>query len=321
MRQWAKLGLALSFTLLSVPSLARAWDGFGHELTAYIAYQDLKPETKAWVNELLRRHPQYDLLATNCPSGFDKDEYIFMRAAIWPDMMRDEKLDPGMKEHHGPWHYINFPVGPVAHGDAPDRTWKSGTDPENILQALAKCEADLQDSETAEPEKAKRLCWIEHLVGDSHQPLHTVSLFSRDFEHGDLGGNLFIVSEKGKIQKLHAFWDGVLGASDDAHKVVERGKEMRKSKDVSRAALKSDLGKGPYSDWVNAGVELAKTVAYDNGKLQGAKSIDKDHLPAKAPELPDGYRKKAEAVARKQVALAGFRLAYKLNEALPPGKQ
>jgi hypothetical protein len=31
--------------------------------------------------------------------------------------------------------------------------------------------------------------WLFHLVGDIHQPLHTVQLFTREYPNGDRGGN------------------------------------------------------------------------------------------------------------------------------------
>ena len=41
----------------TVISSAHAWDGFGHMLVAYVAYQELKPATKARVNSLIRLNP------------------------------------------------------------------------------------------------------------------------------------------------------------------------------------------------------------------------------------------------------------------------
>jgi hypothetical protein len=32
------------------------------------------------------------------------------------------------------------------------------------------------------------LSWLFHLIGDIHQPLHAVQLFSREYPHGDRGG-------------------------------------------------------------------------------------------------------------------------------------
>ena len=55
-------------------------------------------------------------------------------------------------------------------------------------------------------------CWLFHLVGDVHQPLHTVSLFKTKYPDGDRGGNLVFVRAKrsGAILDLHQLWDGLL---------------------------------------------------------------------------------------------------------------
>ena len=38
-------------------------------------------------------------------------------------------------------------------------------------------------------QRAIALAWLFHLISDVHQPLHTVQLFSREYPHGDRGGN------------------------------------------------------------------------------------------------------------------------------------
>ena len=61
-------------------------------------------------------------------------------------------------------------------------------------------------------EKAIHLCWVMHLVGDIHQPLHCVSLYCEQFPNGDHGGNDSLYRLGGKrIIKLHPFWDELLG--------------------------------------------------------------------------------------------------------------
>jgi hypothetical protein len=55
---------------------------------------------------------------------------------------------------------------------------------------------------------------------------------------------------------------------------------------------------------------LAIEKAYLNGQLKG--SEDEDH----APTLPEGYAKAAKAVAERQAALAGYRLADKIAKCL-----
>lgn len=48
--------------------------------------------------------------------------------------------------------------------------------------------------------------FLVHLVGDIHQPLHSVSLWNHQFPNGDQGGNRFIVSFQ-NMTNLHAVWD------------------------------------------------------------------------------------------------------------------
>src|SRR4051794_37148479 len=74
-------------------------------------------------------------------------------------------------------------------------------------------------SRTTAEDKAVALCWILHLIGDVHQPLHCATLYSPQFERGDLGGNSFGVKINGKEYRLHTFWDNALdvvpGTDDD----------------------------------------------------------------------------------------------------------
>ena len=60
-------------------------------------------------------------------------------------------------------------------------------------------------------QKSLALRLIIHYCGDIHQPLHTVSAYSREYPTGDRGGN----SEKVKparegVENLHSIWDSVI---------------------------------------------------------------------------------------------------------------
>jgi hypothetical protein len=113
---------------------ALAWNKPTHQIIAAIAYDVLKqdsPETIARVVELLKHHPQYDTFATRLQTvpAEDRDRFLLMQAARWPDDVRDNKM-----YHHGPWHYVNFPV--YVSGD--EGKVKAPTPPTpNILTALA----------------------------------------------------------------------------------------------------------------------------------------------------------------------------------------
>src|SRR5437667_103063 len=79
----------------------------------------------------------------------------------------------------------------------------------NILCALKQRASDLQTRTAAAEDRAVAVCWIFHLVGDIHQPLHNVAYFSSApaFVQGDRGGNKFGVRADGRKWNLHAFWD------------------------------------------------------------------------------------------------------------------
>lgn len=303
----------------SIAAPALAWNDYGHQLSAYLAYKGMTPEARAVANWLLRQHPQYNMLIEHCPEGFDKDLYAFMRAATWPDMLRSESNPLHKTDHHGPWHYVDYPINrDDAKGPIPVELWMPGSDPENVLQALQKCEADLRNPSITDADKAKMLCWYLHLMGDLHQPLHTTGVFTKALPEGDRGGNLFIINDAGHIQRLHAFWDNILGVDKDAKNIAARGAQIQASPALSRESLKSDLAHTTSIAWAKDGHELAKSVVYADGKLPGTEVQPDAPLPKAVPELAKEYRENGTKVAEKQIALAGFRMTDGLNTLLGP---
>jgi len=57
--------------------------------------------------------------------------------------------------------------------------------------------------------KAIMLRFMIHIVGDIHQPLHSIELFNKTYVNGDYGGNLeYITTYISKIKtKLHMYFD------------------------------------------------------------------------------------------------------------------
>lgn len=205
-------------------SAALAWNDRGHMLIAMIAYQELKPEVREKVNAILKAHPQRDLLTAGGPAeGPDLDMWVFAKTAAWPDMIRSKNNPLSAAEHHSQWHYINHPINrDSAQGPEPVEKWDGRNDPANIVQAQAKCRAELATAETAPERKAMDLCWVEHLVGDIHQPLHAVALFSKQFPQGDRGGNSFAVKRGESPMNLHSFWDNALGTGTSRTRLRNR---------------------------------------------------------------------------------------------------
>jgi hypothetical protein len=65
--------------------------------------------------------------------------------------------------------------------------------------------------------RAIALAWLFHLIGDIHQPLHTIQLFSREYPSGDRGGGDFCVrvASDRAVLSLHRLWDGLITSSNN----------------------------------------------------------------------------------------------------------
>jgi len=207
----------LSFVGL-LTSRCNAWNSTGHEIVAQIAYDQLSPRAKSAILTVLRNHPRLNQdLLNDADRAKDNDVAIFLRAATWPDMVRYPVHPLTHTENHPRWHYMDFPFEiDGIQGPVPDLKWNGHSDPANLPQAMDKMLAELKDPATEKDRKAIDLCWVEHLVGDIHQPLHATSLFSSEFPQGDQGGNqVYIKNAQNVPMSLHSYWDNVAGLAMD----------------------------------------------------------------------------------------------------------
>ena len=294
--------------LALAPRSAHAGNRAGHMLTGVLAYRTLvarDPAAAARVVAILREHPDYerDWRRYIEASGALHDEMLFALAARWPD---DVRGDPNF--HRGSWHYVNFPL--VAPGDSVQPPAAPTGD---LLNVLPKTIAVLRDSATPDPQKAIALCWLFHLTGDIHQPLHAVSLFGARWPEGDRGGNLFWV-KPGVVDRpvnLHSFWDDVVLADDDARPkpVIEEADRLAKA--FPRDAVAADVAvRDPFVWARDESLALARAEAYRNFRMPGAAERDR------APIVPSGYRAAARKAAERRVAIASYRLAEELSAAM-----
>ncbi len=169
---------------------AKAWNGPGHKTVALLAYRDLSPNTRAKIHDLLQRHPHYEeFLSQKAPEGVKVDEWAFLNVATWPDWVRPPSKY-AKKFHVGDRHFTNVPFILEGHENSID---KNALKPkkENVLAGLERCMKILGDETVPAEERSIDLCWLLHLLGDVHQPLHCVSFFSAQFSQGDQGGNSF----------------------------------------------------------------------------------------------------------------------------------
>jgi len=193
----------------------------------------------------------------------------------------------------------------------------------------------LQSADTPTERKAISLCWLLHVVGDIHQPLHAVILiaskntFDPPFPppDGDDGGNRLAIKVKPGDETamiLHFFWDSLLFSEEPTFsRVDEVVMGWLKDAKYKRDQL-PELKESGYLTWAEESLSLCKTVVYKGGDgfLQ-ARALPAGKVNLKgltAPALPDGYQQTAEKVAARRMVVAGYRLADQLQCALRDDK-
>jgi len=301
---------------------ALAWDDFGHMEVAAVAFAALKPPARTRVAALLKLNPRYDVWVAQAKKG-DQARVAFLRAATWADAIKsdraykDDDPDPSAagpmagyedRSRHRTWHYVDHPF-------SPDGTPTVAPSAPNAATQIALFRAGLCSAQTPDRLRSYQLVWLLHLVGDVHQPLHSVSRFDRGLPEGDRGGNLIKISGNqapavcddprycpyGPPNELHAFFDDVVGAGY-AIGAVERAAAVLPKASVKKAAVSDE------TVWLQESFELAVSAVYvpPIGVGPGPFTVD------------EAYQKAALALAKKQIGLAGARLANLLNACLGP---
>jgi hypothetical protein len=309
-----RLCIAAMAGLAFFTSTGNAWWDGGHETVAYIAYQELTSATRQRVDSLLKLNPMYD----SWTMGIAADEQAlvaFIKAATWADCIKSSScmtgytsdggdVPPGKStdaqnigydDHlmHKYWHFIDNPYSAGAPGQPPKEP--------NALTEI-KLLTDAIGTDESDGIKSYDVVWLEHLVGDVHQPLHATSRFTRNHPDGDAGGNLVVFCAKPCHDELHAYWDSLLGDGPTIAQITATGKQLLKSKKPARAA------EADPAQWVNESFELAKSKVY-------VTPVSDDNDPAQtiSPRLDPEYARAAARVSQSQVLLAGYRLAQLLN--------
>ena len=331
----------LLFCVLVCQQPMSAWGNAGHEAVAYIAWQQLQPNTKTRVLALLMLVPElqnpaktksipgYADWVQDLPSGLSQDQqnlYLFMRAATWADTIKHEWLmdsdtpPPNITtdvnigysdtQSHGYWHFIDTAF-------ASDNTPPPATPVPNAATQIVALRAAIQSSED-DLLKSYDLIWLEHLVGDIHQPLHGSVRYYAGV--GDAGGNTVPVTLPAAMKKqfegtlsksapteLHAFWDDLPGEGQPAPALP-----LAATFAAALAAAQTGVSDTDPADWAAESLKLAKKDAY---KMP---PIGKSPKPASGSgyAISQAYYNRALKDAKNRIALAGARLAKLLNENL-----
>ncbi len=318
---------------MGLSSASFAWNNVGHMVVAEITYKNLSDAERTQIAEILKEHPHYKVFLTaDVPKGVNEDEWAFLKAATWPDWVRPSRAgdkqykDPKITKFNRPtWHYMNDPFVLEAKSDTtqpatkPVAASQPTTKEVNILEALADNRAILADTTAPAADRAVALCWVLHLTGDLHQPLHAASMISARFPQGDKGGNDQAVNTGAGVLNLHKVWDDLLGTAQNYTAVsFMAGDVLRDPRcDVQKH---DDYRKHQTpAEWAEESHQLAVSLVYLEGNLSTAVMSDyqsKKIADTEVPGLPTMYLENARDVARVRVALAGERLADVLKAAM-----
>jgi hypothetical protein len=310
--------VAVAALLLGSASAGQAWHAAGHMMTAAVAWDQMTPAARKRVAELLKMNPDYDSWVQGVADA-DKDKTAFVRASIWPDVIKSRKpeykddgedpTDPNAdanvgysdKLMHKYWHYIDLPFAP------PNQkvTLIQPKNP-NAETRINKHRDTLSASGASDDLKSYDLVWLIHIVGDVHQPLHATSRFTKLLPQGDEGGNkVKIKCTPGCGSNLHSFWDGLFDSievqHDDAASAQAAIAAAAKLKKASGAPVANT---DPHS-WITESFAIAKKSAYRSPIGTTNKTFT----------LTASYKKAATAIGRDRIALGGARLAKLLNDA------
>lgn len=269
------------FSLIFSP-VSLAWDSEGHRIIAQIAFDNMTPQARTAAYDLINR------LADEYPQDSN-----FQTSASWADDIKRDGV-----EAFNNWHFINTPYSPDGTA-AP-----SSIAPENIVWAITQSENVLQNQHSSEFEKAIFFRFLMHFVGDAHQPLHCVELYSKAFPHGDEGGNLYLISGE-YADNLHSYWDEGLDLfyTSSCHQQLFKSRQVNCLAQQIETAYPSSYFAGKDhdlnpKDWVQESYNLDKSFVY---------STPENAKPSQ------NYITQGQKIVEQRLALAGYRLANELN--------
>jgi hypothetical protein len=257
-----------------------AWGGQAHRLVARVAAGRLTPAASRSVRSLL-------------------DGASLVDVSSWAD--QEEDRDP----QTAPWHYVNIPADAASYArerDCPTSNARGrGSRPGDwrncVVDRILYTEERVGNRALARAERAVALKFLVHLVGDVHQPFHTIDVAR--------GGNRIDVVAFGSTNcaprgaspfacNLHGVWDSTLvlhrRLNDDRY-VAELEREI--------ARHGWSAGSSAPADWANESHAIARSAT-----LPAGGRVDETYFRAQLPAIDE------------RLARAGLRLAAVLNRLL-----
>lgn len=305
-------GLLFGAVVLTAATPVFSWDETGHKISAYIAWQQMKPDVRERVIKILLAAPEDSQIATFYMTYGTRSEEIrrreyFMLMATWADIIRDRNFDNRYKNYHkSTWHYADtfwtVKDGKIEYLSGPEDGGKA-------LEKLNDFDAMIRGRIT-DAQKAVAIAWLEHLIGDLHQPLHTSARVTDLEPKGDQGGNLFLLTPKDtprdKQENLHWFWDSIVvrnipnkNNACDADFIDPIAEQIIKKYPYSQ--VQGRLAPGKFDEWIKESLAAAQTAVFSS-------DLKRFEMPS------EKYKKNALKVAEERLALAGYRMGELFNQ-------
>lgn len=326
----ARVGAMLTGVLALFTPAAQAWDHPGHMLTAAIAFSEIeraRPDLIEPLGLLFLRHPDTApfWVAAGEAKGKERVRRMFIECARWAD---DSKFTPRdmLTWHSARWAIVanDAPAEVKAAAEA-----RKGKPVGQALEALALNHAMVANPESSPAERAFGLCWVLHITGDIHQPMHVSDLFSKDFPTGNAAATTSYVMDPvtNTPIPLHILWDSNVLRVPTLEEVDRHAPAyVRKHPRSSYPELKGVPVGDPdaFVKWAKASHQIAADWAVnlvtlpDPNRDQPADKLVQNMInfilngvsPVKeAPALPPGYWDKLQATTERQITLAGYRIA------------
>lgn len=288
--------------------------GEGHRIIALVADRLLQAQSPAVQKKIS------NILSTDKSNDWTKTDIA--SEATWADALRENS--PEGRTASLNWHYAkldaNNPDLKKACFGRPAlpslRPASHGPQDNCIVDKIEQFAKELREPETLESERLMALQFLLNLVGDIHDPLYLI-------EHNDENGQCVAVLPPGAKTpvRLSFYWEDTLVAQ-------AAGKDPNAAAGQIAAGLTpAELQKwsgGTPEEWAQESFNLAKSVVYDlpagagGGKFAfPAQKGEKDACgPVPVHRLDTGYRDRAIAAVKQQLAKGGIRLAFLLHESL-----
>jgi hypothetical protein len=268
---------SIAFLLIICSTQLHAWNSMGHRLVAQIAIDELPV---GYVKKL--SHLNHVLDAIYPPRKL-------VNSATWMDDIRFDDIQ-WYTTYHYEDKYFSEDGTPLPKQCGQYARW-----------AISTAVQSLESPRTTALNKAMALRVILHVIGDIHQPLHSIAKVSKAYPQGDAGGNYYSLTKNTVGRSLHEFWDNGAGYLI-SNKPVKYQDILKTARHIEKKypCRSLPVGQVDVSHWLDESRKIG---------------IEKVYAPLKgSSKIPAQYQSAAQKISQYQIALAGCRLAKLLKQ-------